>query len=719
MPLLSPRLFPLVAVCLAVPAGAVDYPGPPPGAARGTATEKAASLQNDAIAMHWTIAEGCLKPERLMHEQLLAPLSLAGSECFQIVLGQTPGPQTRLIKASELTLVEPMRLERLEANHDATRLGDRFAGWELSARLASVALDVEVLWRAVLRDGANYIRQDITLRPGRRPIEVAEVVLLEMPVPGANVAGRVDGSPVVSDAMFFGVEHPAATNAVLATDTVRCSYSCGEIVPAAKPLTLGSVVGVCPPAQRRRGFLHYLERERACPYRPFLHHNNGEAIGTAYWRLMGAKKVTEAKAFRMRQEQIWRDVIDHIGRELVERRSATVDAFAFDYGWDDEHLVWQFHEGFPEGFKPLIETATKYESSLGIWLSPWGGYPGKGARLQAGREQALEINQGGLSLAGQRYYGRFQAACLNALREHGVTYFKFDGFAGSNSPAGAGEYRSDVEALWRLLAELREEQPEVFLNPSSGTWASPFWLLRADSIWRGGGDAGVAGAAGSERQQWITYRDFEVHDRVRVNGPLYPISSLMIHGIMINDGGRVKSFDEQDIIDEIRSFFATGVNLQELYISPELMTPAAWDALAEAATWSRANADVLADTHWVGGDPAKGEVYGWASWAARKGILSLRNPADQPAEIVLDIGATFELPAAAVRRYTLRSPWKAAAVTGSRSGSDADSRSTPPHAAASGGQENGTAAPILLIAGQPHTFALQPFEVLILEATPE
>ena len=120
------------------------------------------------------------------------------------------------------------------------------------------------------------------------------------------------------------------------------------------------------------------------------------------------------------------------------------------------------------------------------------------------------------------------------------------------------------------MGELRAANPEVFINPSSGTWASPFWLLRADSIWRGGGDTGIAGAKGSERQQWITYRDFEVHNRVLVNGPLYPISSLMIHGIMINSGGRVKTFDEPDMIDEIRSFFASGVNLQELYVTPDV-----------------------------------------------------------------------------------------------------------------------------------------------------
>jgi len=38
------------------------------------------------------------------------------------------------------------------------------------------------------------------------------------------------------------------------------------------------------------------------------------------------------------------------------------------------------------------------------------------------------------------------------------------------------------------------------------------------------------------------------------------------------------------------------------------MRPQDWDALAEAAQWSRSNADVLVDTHWIGGDPAKGEI---------------------------------------------------------------------------------------------------------------
>ncbi|MDD5522081.1 MAG: enterotoxin [Kiritimatiellae bacterium] len=669
---------------------AMDYPGPLPGPAESKSTATNVILQNSAIAMQWSWADRHLKPDGIWDKHSSTSLSDENAECFYFVLGQTPSPQTRTLTASELKLVTPPKLTPLKANPESAKVGDHFAGWELSARMISTAADIEVVWRAILRDNANYIRQEVTLHPLREPIEVVDVVLIDMGVPRAEVAGQVDGSPVVTSNMFFGVEHPASKSQVIATDdVVRCSYPCDISVTPDESLTLSSVIGVYPSGQQRRGFLCYLERERAYPFHPFLHHNNGEQIGLTYWAMVKNKPV-EAEEYRAGQEQKWREIIDNVGRELVEQRGAKIDAFVHDYEWDDENLVWQFHNGFPNGFVPLIETAAKYQSGLGIWFSPWGGYPCKPARVKFGRQRGMETNQGGLSLSGPRYYARFRAACINLMRNHGVKYYKFDGFAGSNSPSDVGEYRSDVEALWRLLRELRESMPDVFINCSSGTWPSPFWLLRSDAIWRGGGDTGISGAKGSERQQWITYRDFEVHNRVLVRGPLYPISSLMIHGIMINNGGRVKTFDERDILDEIRSFFASGVNVQELYIAPELMKATAWDVLAEGAKWSRANADVIADTHWVGGDPAKGQVYGWASWAKRKGILSLRNPSDQPAKFSIDVGQVFELPAGAVQSYSLKSPWK----------------------------KDATAAPIEVTAGQQCTLDLKPFEILTFDAIP-
>jgi hypothetical protein len=103
--------------------------------------------------------------------------------------------------------------------------------------------------------------------------------------------------------------------------------------------------------------------------------------------------------------------------------------------------------------------------------------------------------------------------------------------------------------------------------------------------------------------------------------------------------------------------------------------------------WSRANADTLKDTHWVGGDPAWLEVYGWASWSPYKGILTLCNPSDKPQSILLKLADVLQLPTGAAQLYIVKSPWKQDAA----------------HTA------------LRLSAEQLHTFDLAPFEVLTLE----
>jgi len=269
-----------------------------------------------------------------------------------------------------------------------------------------------------------------------------------------------------------------------------------------------------------------------------------------------------------------------------------------------------------------------------------------------------------------------------------VSYFKFDGISGSGAPTGAEpQYAGDVEALLRMITELRKAKPDLFINVTTGTWSSPYWLWYADSTWRSGNDWSTCGW-GSKRQQQITYRDNETYHNVVLRAPLYPINSLMTQGVMFANHGLPE--EKEGLVEDIRAFFASGTNCQELYLTPSLLDAQTWDALAEGATWSRDNADVLVDTHWIGGDPIKGEVYGWASWSRRKGIIGLRNPSDKPGRIALDIGNAFELPEGAAQKYSLKSPWKSDAAM----------------------------AAIELSAGQEHTFELKPFEVLVFDVNP-
>ena len=237
-----------------------------------------------------------------------------------------------------------------------------------------------------------------------------------------------------------------------------------------------------------------------------------------------------------------------------------------------------------------------------------------------------------------------------------MNHFKFDGI-GSGSGEGAGSAMRDFEAMLRLLAELRSIRPDLYINQTTGTWPSPFWLLHADSIWRGGEDHSFAGG-GSDRQRWITYRDGDVYERVVSRTQLYPLNSLMLHGIIYARSADKLNVDPKgDFTSEVRSFFGCGTQMQEMYITPKLLTPGNWDALAAAANWARENAETLRDTHWVGGDPAELKVYGWAAWSPRKGILTLRNPGGRPGSIAIDAAKVFELPDGAPRRYKLTSPY--------------------------------------------------------------
>jgi hypothetical protein len=275
---------------------------------------------------------------------------------------------------------------------------------------------------------------------------------------------------------------------------------------------------------------------------------------------------------------------------------------------------------------------------------------------------------------------------MEMVQKYGINQFKFDGLAAGAKANESGLTR-DGDAMLRLIADLRAVKPDIYINQTVGTWPSPFWLLDVDSTWRAGADHAFTGK-GSDRQQWITYRDAQTYKNVVQRGPLYPLNSIMLHGIIFaTNASKLTATSDADFADEVHSFFGSGTQLQEMYITPKLLNSKNWDDLAEGAKWSRANAAVLVDTHWVGGNPGNNEVYGWASWTPRKGILVLRNPDDKAATFSANLKRIFELPEGATKTYHLRSPWK-------------NDRSQPA---------------IKIASEESHTFELKPFEVLVLE----
>jgi len=643
-----------------------------PGEAHASVRAGQVVLENNVLAARWTLAHGALSGAELVLRTAYAPDKTIMSSQDVFVLKLRDG---KVLRSSTMSIKDGPCIDDLSTEPGASRAAQHLPGRQVVMRFEDSDGQLTVTWRGILRNGSNYIRQEISLKANGHDAAIQQVKLFDFRAPSARVVGSVKGSPVISGDAFFGFEHPLSACEVK-DDKVECSIARELPLKAGQSVTYSSVIGVSPPDQMRRGFLQYIERERAHPYRPFLHYNSWYDIGfnNAY---------DEAAAL---------GAIRSFGTELVQKRGVKLDSFLFDDGWDNPHTLWSFGAGFPNGFAPLKLAAEKYGAAPGVWLSPWGGYDqAKEERLKYGRDQGLETNEGGFALSGPRYYSRFREVTLSFIRDYGINQFKIDGTGNVNSVLMASEFDSDFQAAISLISEWRSAKPGIFINLTTGTYPSPFWLHFADSIWRGDDDHSFAGV-GPWRERWITFRDGATYHGVVLKGPLYPLNSLMLHGLIYaRQAEHLDTDPGKDFANEVHSYFGTGTQLQEMYITHSLLSDEDWDTLAEAANWSRSHADILVDTHWVGGDPNKLEVYGWAAWSPAKGILTLRNPSDKAQGFAIDAAKAFELPAGAPRKFLAHSPWRR----------DREDK------------------PIVLVSGELHTFTLKPFEVLSLEALPE
>lgn len=638
------------------------------------------TLSNDAISASWRVDGRTLVDGGV----LVDGGALRGGVATDVVTGAT----TRLSESSfalvlgdgatldarAFRLVRMPSNESLAGNARASRAAERIGGQSIVATFEDAEHRVRATWRAILRDGSRYVRQEVALEALGGPLAIRQIVMIDTPAPAAAVSGTVRGSPIVAGNWYAGFEHPLSASSV---DAGRARAVLNRELPLrpGAPITVSSVVGVARSGQLRRDFLAYVERERAHPYRTFLHYNSWYDLG--YF-----SKYSEPGALA---------VIDAFGTELVRKRGVVLSSFLFDDGWDDPTTLWSFHSGFPDGFTRVRQATAKYGAAPGVWMSPWGGYgKPKEDRIANGKAQGFETNARGFALSGPKYYARFHETCLMMIEKYGVNQFKIDGTGNAASAFPGSAFDSDFDAAIALIGDLRVAEPDIYVNLTTGTYPSPFWLRYADSIWRGGEDHSFAGV-GSDRQQWITYRDGDTFRGVVSRGPLFPLNALMLHGLIYaNHANKLSTDPHDDFTDEIRAYFGTGTQLQEMYVTPSLLTQRNWDVLAEAARWSRRQAATLVDTHWIGGDPRQLEVYGHAAWSPAGGVFSLRNPSDKPQRIEIDAARALELPAGAASSYRAKSPWA----------------------------EDRGRMPILLHAGDTHRFELEPFQVLTLDLEP-
>ncbi len=454
------------------------------------------------------------------------------------------------------------------------------------------------------------------------------------------------GQPVAltadSAGAFFAVEYPAADN-LLETGggvlRVRAGQEIGKRV-GPEPIASDWVVqALTPDARVKRWFFEYLDSVRVAPLRPYTLYNS--------WYDLRSPVYPKVTPEHVMNEANVRRIIGLLRANMIEKHGIRLDAVVLDDGWDVYASDWALRrDQFPGGLKPIADELARTGTRLGIWFGPTGGYSFRKERLGWMKEHGYETVGDQLCLAGSTYRALFEKRVLDFVRGDRAGYFKWDGIQFACSEPGHGHAvdiysrRAVMEAVAGLCRAARAADPEMFLNVTSGTWLSPWWLRFADQIWMGGEDYGWADVPSlSPRDAAITYRDSVLYDDFRAQDLWFPIANLMTHGII---KGRLQMLGGEEeplekFADETVMYVARGVSMYEMYVSPDLLSEGEWTAMAGALRWARDRFPLLRHTEMVGGDPRRGEAYGYVHADGSRAIVAVRNPRMEPQALRLPL----------------------------------------------------------------------------------
>ena len=590
------------------------------------------------------------------------------TELFKVLLGDGS-----TVAASKMKL-EDVKIVTLGEDPSAATASLRYAGKALEARFTYG--DLSITWRAVLRDGSHYLRTEMDIKAAR-DLSMKGIVAMNYLVAknsaytAPEVVGNTRGAILASNHIFAGLETPMGLNSC--KDEGNATHIEGlwrrnTTLKAGKTWNISSVVGLVAPNQLRRSFLAYSERERAVAWRPY-------PVYISWYELNIDRNNAPAPSYKgnMTVEQC-ADVVSHWKTHFYDKYQMAPKAFVWDDGWD-QYGTWTFNPNFPNGFDEPANEAKQMGTGIGAWLGPVGGYGQSGEY-----RRAYWRSKGGMQLSNEDYYNFFIRCCTNMIDRYDFRFFKFDGISAQASAIGPDEGtrgEENAEAIISIERAVRQKRPDIFLNTTVGTWASPFWFHFTDAVWRQEGDYGEAGDQGTDRERWITYRDRLVYQNFIQRSPVCPINTLMTHGFILSRWGAVsKNMDYDGIVREMRCAFACGSGMVELYNDYKLMDEikdnqgnagALWKDLAECIKWQQEQADVLPNAHWVGGNPwdgKKANVYGWAAWNGKKSVLTLRNPSASAQSFTTTLREALEIPSYVRGKITLTHAFSQAELQG-------------------------------------------------------
>ncbi|MBN9349428.1 MAG: alpha-galactosidase [Chitinophagaceae bacterium] len=456
--------------------------------------------------------------------------------------------------------------------------------------------------------------------------------------------GAIDFS---NGGVFFGIEYPAANTSIRRNNAQRFDLNCEEIIgTVVKNKWIDSkwvVEGLAPDHHVRNWFYSYIPDIKYAQDKPYALYNSWYDLRTPVFKGLAPQHVMNEKNVL--------DIINAFKKNMIDPYGIHLDAFVLDDGWDKHHSDWQLRKTtFPNGLRPISDALKPFGTTLGIWYGPTGGYDFREDRINWMREHGYEvIGHGGnsmMDIGGTKYNALFKKRTTTMVRNGGVGYFKWDGLQFSSSdpagghPIGLYSRRALLDSFFSDCEAVRAVNPDVYLNVTSGTWLSPWWLSQANQIWMQGEDFGFADVPSvNQRDASMTYKDMVLYNDFHNQDNWFPVSNLMTHGIIKGVLNEIGGADDplNKFTDDAMFYFGRGVSMYELYISPDLLNAGEWNALSKSLKWAENRFPILDHTFMVGGNPAKSEAYGYVHYLNNKGIIAVRNPVIQNQTIHLKL----------------------------------------------------------------------------------
>ena len=500
-----------------------------------------------------------------------------------------------------------------------------------------------------LEDGKNYFRREVSVKDSLYDKHYLEDIVQykgRLSAKGKVIKKGAFGQPVAIEGnnwgIYAGLEFPASVNRVKRDVhgklVIECSQKIGEKINSEWLKSEAVVIGVTPDSRVKHWFMKYVDDIRVADLKPYTLYNSWYDLRAIDYP---SRKPT-APGNIMNHENVMR-MINLVKKHIVDKHGIKMDAFVLDDGWDVYKSDWALRKKqFPHGMKPIADKLEEMGTDLGIWFGPTGGYSARMQRINWMKENGYEVvgqekkwHNAMLCLGGKKYSALFKKRATDFVKNDNVKYFKWDGIQFSCSetdhghPIGIHSRRAILKTLFDISSAVRKANKDVYLNITSGTWLSPWWVKYSNQIWMDGEDYQHANVPSiSKRDSAITYRDFVLYDDFRNKDLWFPVSNLMTHGIIKGHlqklGGESEPIDK--FTDNALLYFARGVAMWELYISPDMLTEAEWYAMGQSMKWARENFDVLVNGEMVGGDPVKRETYGYVHFKGKKGVIAARNP---------------------------------------------------------------------------------------------